>query len=98
MLPVLPLHEVSSGGCLGQVRLLCAGRLNRPAAPPVCRWNCCRRAVSVVAPVYYAHLLAYRVRVLDDGDGSASWASGSSGGGRQEPCYCDSLADKMFFV
>lgn len=65
--------------------------------PLLCRWNCCR-AVSVVAPVYYAHLLAYRVRVLDDGDGSASWASGSSGGGRQEPCYCDSLADKMFFV
>ena len=60
------------------------------------------RAVSIVAPVYYAHLLAYRVRVLDEADDSLSFTSGSSGshsqGGRQEPKYCDSLTDKMFFV
>jgi hypothetical protein len=57
--------------------------------------------VSIVAPVYYAHLLAYRVRVLDDGD-SMSLVSGSSGSdsqaGRHEPQYCKVLADKMFFV
>lgn len=55
-----------------------------------------------MAPVYYAHLLAYRVRVLDEGDDSVSLASGSSGSsgqyGRQEARYCSSLADKMFFV
>lgn len=60
------------------------------------------RSVSIVAPVYYAHLLAYRVRVLDGADDSVSLASGSSGGsgreGRQAPRYCDSLAGKMFFV
>lgn len=54
-----------------------------------------------MAPVYYAHLLAYRVRVLDEGD-SMSLASGSSGAdtqaGRLEPKYCEILADKMFFV
>jgi len=59
------------------------------------------RSVSIVAPVYYAHLLAYRVRVLDGAD-DISLASGSSGGsgreGRQPPRYCDSLAGKMFFV
>lgn len=60
------------------------------------------RAVSIVAPVYYAHLLAYRVRVLDEGD-SMSMGSGSAGSGgqygmREEPKYCDSLTNKMFFV
>lgn len=59
--------------------------------------------MSVVAPVYYAHLLAYRLRMLDLTDDSLSLASGSSGilsqgGGRQQPSYCKSLADKMFFV
>lgn len=51
-----------------------------------------------MAPVYYAHLLAYRVRV-DGGDDSMSMGSGSTGsGGHQEARYCDNLVDKMFFL
>lgn len=52
----------------------------------------------MVAPVYYAHLLAYRVRFDGGADDSTSFASGSSAGAQQESRYCDSLADKMFFV
>jgi hypothetical protein len=43
-------------------------------------WLLCR-SVSVVTPVAYAHLLAYRARVLEDEvhDDSASLSSGGSG-------------------
>lgn len=62
------------------------------------------RSVSVVAPVYYAHLLAFRARMLSDdgGDDLMSLRSGSSGGSNTNlPVfrqYDEKLAGKMFFV
>eukprot|EP00878_Enallax_costatus_P030427 GHUV01033127.1.p1 GENE.GHUV01033127.1~~GHUV01033127.1.p1 ORF type:complete len:168 (+),score=41.47 GHUV01033127.1:421-924(+) len=70
-------------------------------------WLCylycrCARAVSIVAPVYYAHLLAFRARRLSDdvSEDSASLRSGSSGSSSVPRFgqYAPQLDSKMFFV
>ena len=62
---------------------------------------CCnRRSVSLVPPVYYAHLAAFRGRamLMHDHSDSASDASFSS---NSEPVFCDihpNLSSVMFWA
>lgn len=60
----------------------------------------CHRSVSLVPPVYYAHLACARGRVLrpEDSDASSASSAGGGGAGHSRVVLHPSLADTMFFV
>lgn len=70
---------------------------------------CCCRSVSVCAPIFYAHLLAFRSHVWEEEAGapqeqahdSAPPGEPASGGywhTQQATLYAPQLADSMFYV
>ncbi|TVU41245.1 hypothetical protein EJB05_14748, partial [Eragrostis curvula] len=57
----------------------------------------CTRSVSVVPPVYYAHLAAFRARDYDDREGTDAGGAGGPPAFRRLPQVKDNVKNVMFF-